>query len=30
MTILVYVHNLTYAYIGTSTRGPQYLLSNLV
>jgi hypothetical protein len=25
-----YVHNLTYAYIGTSTRGPQYMLSNLV
>jgi hypothetical protein len=26
----LYVHNLTYAYIGTSTRGPQYMLSHLV
>jgi hypothetical protein len=26
----LYIHNLTYAYIRTSTRGPQYMLSNLV
>jgi hypothetical protein len=26
----LYVHNLTYAYIGTSTRGPQYMLPDLV
>jgi hypothetical protein len=25
----LYVHNLTYVY-GTSTRGPQYMLSNVV
>jgi hypothetical protein len=29
-TDLLYVHNLTYVYIGTSTRGPQFMLSNLV
>jgi hypothetical protein len=26
----LYLHNLTYVYIGISTRGPQYLLSNVV